>query len=561
MYVCDFETTTSAADCRVWAWGAFEIGSYDNFTYGNSIESFFKWLKEIAVNKETIYFHNLKFDAQFILYYLLKNGWTAQPHSVSKKDYKSFDFTTLISDKGQFYSLELYFKKLKTVTHKVKILDSLKVLPFKVEELPKAFNIALQKLEIDYNEDRPIGHELTQTEIEYLKNDCVIVSRALDYLFASGLTKMTTAGNAFAAYKDIIGKANFTRWFPTPDYDADIRQAYRGGFTFVNPKFQNVECDGGIVLDVNSLYPSVMRYKPLPFGIPNFHFGKVEPTTLYPLYVQMLRCNFKLKEGYLPTIQLKNNGLFSPTEYITDSNGEDVVLCLTNIDLDLFFEHYEVTNIEYMCGYSFKQSYILFADYVDKWNTEKIKSAIEGNSAKRTLAKLLLNSLYGRFAINPNCRSFLPRLDPANDDLCYTLDDPEERELVYIPVAIFITSWARDITIRAAQANIERFYYADTDSLHLRGYDLPNNIEIDDYKLGAWKLESKFVKAKYLRAKSYIEVEESGKLKITCAGLPAYCHSQVTFENFQKGASYGGKLRPVKVPGGVILEECNFTIN
>ena len=75
MYVADFETTTNIEDCRVWAWGLCEIGNISNFIYGNNISSFFEKMKELSKQQETIYFHNLKFDGEFIIYHLLKNGW------------------------------------------------------------------------------------------------------------------------------------------------------------------------------------------------------------------------------------------------------------------------------------------------------------------------------------------------------------------------------------------------------------------------------------------------------------------------------------------------------
>ena len=39
-FTADFETTTDLDDCRVWAWAVCEIGNFDNFKYGNSIEDF-----------------------------------------------------------------------------------------------------------------------------------------------------------------------------------------------------------------------------------------------------------------------------------------------------------------------------------------------------------------------------------------------------------------------------------------------------------------------------------------------------------------------------------------
>lgn len=557
MYVADFETTADKDDCRVWAWGLFEIGSFGNFEYGNSIDSFMKRMEELSKEKATVYFHNLKFDGEFILYYLLKNGWS---HVKEKKDRGNCTFMTLISDKNAFYAIDVYFKMLKTKQYKVKFLDSLKVLPLPVEEIARAFDLPMKKLEIDYSADRPVGHELTQEEVDYLRNDVEIVARALKILFDQGLDRMTTASNAMKDYKTIISRKCYDRWYPAPEYDQDVRQSYRGGFTYADPRFQYQEIGAGIVLDVNSLYPSVMYDKPLPYGDPIFFNGEYKEDKLYQLYVQMLRCQFELKPEHIPTLQLKYTPRFMPTEYVTSSNGEDVVLCMTSVDLELFFEHYDVYNVEYIAGWKWKASQILFTDYIDKWYQVKQQATIDGNKALRTIAKLMLNSLYGKFGMNPKTRSKFPVLDRQNDRITYVFGEIEERKPVYIPLACFVTAWARYKTITAAQAVYDRFLYADTDSLHLIGTEIPPELDVDPVRLGAWKHESTFTRAKFLRAKSYVE-EIDGKLHVTCAGLPERCHDQVTFENFNINATYTGKLQPVHTAGGIVLEETTFKIS
>lgn len=556
MYVADFETTTDAQDCRVWAWGLYEIGSYGHFQYGNSIDSFMDKMKELSAEKATIYFHNLKFDGEFIIYWMFTHGWL---HVQEKKERTNCSFMTLISDKGAFYSMEIYFRMLKTRQYKITFLDSLKVLPLSVAEIARAFDLPIQKEEIEYDADRPVGHELTLAEISYLRNDCEIVARALEQLFKQELTKMTTAANAMNNYKEIISRKNFSYWYPEPDYDADVRQSYRGGFTYADPRFTNREIGAGIVLDVNSLYPSVMYSKPLPYGDPIYFTGRYKQDNLFQLYVQMIRCNFRLKKDHIPTIQIKQSAAFMPTEYLTDSNGEDVTMCLTSVDLALFFEHYDVFNLEFLSGWKWKASTMLFTDYIDKWYGVKQQATEDGNKPLRTIAKLMLNSLYGKFGMNPKTRSKIPVYDRHSDSVRYVYGEWEERKPVYIPMATFITAWARCTTITAAQSVYDRFLYADTDSLHLIGTEIPEEIDVDPVRLGAWKHEATFTRAKYLRAKSYIE-EIDGKLEVTCAGLPDDCHDQVTFENFSENAVYTGKLRPVHTAGGIVLEETNFSI-
>lgn len=272
----------------------------------------------------------------------------------------------------------------------------------------------------------------------------------------------------------------------------------------------------------------------------------------------MLTCQFEIKPGHIPTIQLKNNLSFNPTEYLTTSGDEEITLCLTNVDLDLFFKHYDVYNIEYHSGWKFKSTTGLFTEYIDKWTDVKIQASIDKNNAMRTLAKLMLNSLYGKFALNPNVQSKIPYYD--NGIVKYYNGDKETRSPLYIPVGTFVTSWARYITITSAQSVYDRFIYADTDSLHLIGEELPDNLDIDPVNIGKWKHESTFTRARFLRQKSYIE-EIDGEIKITCAGLPESCYKYVTWDNFKEGASYPGKLQPKHVPGGIILKDIDFTIN
>ena len=569
-YTADFETTTSPDDCRVWAWGLFKIGSYGNFEYGNDLTEFMSRINELAKGgRVDIYFHNLKFDGQFIIYWLFSNGFY---HVTKKEDRGDCCFMTLISNMGEFYAIDVYFKKQGKRWIYCRFLDSMKILPLPVRDLPEAFNITLKKLNLDYDGERDIGHELTSSELNYLRNDCEIVARALEHMFTEGLTKMTLAGCALADYTNIVGQRAMERWFPSPDYDADVRQAYKGGFVYADPRFAGKEIGAGIVLDVNSLFPWAYSTQPLPYGEPKYFEGEYKKDNLYNVYVQMLRCSFRLKPDHIPTIQLKGSLGFMPTEYVRDSGDLEVCLCLTSVDLKLFFDHYDVFNVEYLSGWKFKSSTNLFTAYSEKWFGVKAQATRDKNKPLRFIAKRMLNSIYGRFAINPNTYSKIPYYKAETDTVEYANGEDEQRKPLYIPVGAFITAYARDKTIRAAQMLYDRFLYADTDSLHLIGKEIPDDIlEIDDVELGAWAHESSFDRAKYLRAKTYIEEEGiitrrgfqisyRRELRVTVAGMPAKLHKLVTFDNFKPGAVYGGKLLPKRVPGGVVLSETTFKI-
>ena len=168
----------------------------------------------------------LKFDGEFIIYYLLKNGYK---HVEKRQDVESNTFTTLISDMGMFYQITVYFEKGNKKTHKVTFIDSLKIIPFSVEQIAKSFNLKISKLKIDYNKPRERNHILTLEEESYIKNDVNIVGEALNVLFEEKLTKMTQGSNALNDFKGMLSFSKFAHYFPELEYDVDkdIRQSYK----------------------------------------------------------------------------------------------------------------------------------------------------------------------------------------------------------------------------------------------------------------------------------------------------------------------------------------------
>lgn len=591
-YVADFETTTNPTDCRVWAYAICEVGNKENIQVGNTIHDFMEWCKNQKDNN-LVYFHNLKFDSQFILNWLFKNGFV---HTTQPKDRQSHTFSTMINDKGLFYQIEVIFYKKGKRVNKVTFQDSLKLIPLSVEDIAESFNMEITKLKIDYDahNNQPEGAELTEKEKEYIKHDVLIVAEAIEYFYSQGLNKMTIGACALAEYKQLIDAKNFERIFPVPKYHNDVKQSYRGGFTYLNPKFAEKTVKNLIVLDVNSLYPSVMYDSELPYGTPIFFTGEYKPDPLYPLYTQMIRCQFDLKEGKIPTIQIKHGYDFKGTEYLKSSGDVEVTLCLNSVDLELFKENYNIYNIEYMSGWKFRSAKGLFKEYIDKWTQKKIQAKENGNNGLYLISKLFLNSLYGKFGTDTRVKEKIPYMG-RNGQVKYRDTVAKQRDGIYIAMASFITSYARNVTIRSAQKIMDdyasgkskiQFVYADTDSLHCISpdYELPEGLEIDPVKLGAWKYESKAQKGTFLRPKCYMEKEiitekEYNKgiksefkflyskfkdnyyyNKITVAGMPKSCYQHVNFKNFKIGASYDGKLVPKLVPGGIILEKIDFTI-
>lgn len=580
--MADFETRAgelAEQENKTWVWGwtCCNIFDIENVFSGSSINSFFAFLRKCG--DCICYFHNLKFDGKFILDYLLKNDyvWCAD-----RKEFKSHNkkgFMTLIDDSGVFYSITIH----NGYRLKVEFRDSMKKLPFSVDVIAKSFKTKYKKLSLDYVLDRPVGYTPDPEELEYMKNDVRIVAEVLQFLYNGGFDKMTIGSDALTHYKD-INPSQFKHFFPqlTKEEDSFIRKAYRGGWCYVNPKYSaRVLHELGNTYDVNSLYPSMMSSVPYemhgkmtvnryPCFTGIYYKGEYIPDDTYPLYVCHIRAGFVVKDGYLPTIQLKNNFMFVANEYITDSNGVQE-LYLTSVDYELFCEHYEIYSIEFIDGYKYGYCTGIFDSYINTFMEIKKKS----KGAERSQAKLMLNNLYGKFAQSVEVGSKSPLIEDGANKVSYHFEPVQERKGVYIPVGCFVTAYSRRFTIYHAQQNYEKFCYADTDSIHLIGD--AKGLKVHPTELCCWAWESQWNSAKFLRQKTYMEhvVKVDGEecdphWDIKCAGMPQnvkdvfldeIAKGTKVVDDFAVGLHYDNiKLRPVTVDGGVLLKTTPFEI-
>ena len=564
-YVADFETTSTSnyeidKSVRVWAVNVREIATNEVTLTSNNVDDFFKF---ISKESSEIYFHNLKFDGMFILHELFKRGY-----KWSEKPKEEMTFGTLIADTGIWYSITIIHKKYNKRYIKTTIYDSLKKLPFSASQIAKGFNLPIAKGSIDYEKYRGEDYVMTEEEKEYIENDTSIIAQALKIQFENGLTKMTIGADALGNFKDGIGKKGFNYLFPILPHsvDADLRQAYKGGFVYLNPMYKGKIIENVLSYDVNSLYPSVMYDRPLPYGYPVYYQGEYKKDKKHPLFICVIRANFELKDGFIPTIQLKNSFRFNPTEYITTSNDEVVQMTMTSVDLELFLKHYNIKSIEYVCGWKFKATTGLFKQYIDFWGEIKKKE----KGAKRQLAKLMLNSLYGKFGTNDRKCQNIPYFDRQENMVKFKRGEEKIEKPVYTALACFVTAWARFKTITSAQkVGINNFVYADTDSLkivNLRQHHVKKIIDVHDHDLGKWKFEGFANKGKFLRAKTYAlnivsyKPERKEEFHVTCAGMPDTVKEKVNFDNFTYGSKFSGKLLQKRVQGGVMLADTEFTI-
>ena len=145
---------------------------YDNDNYdmvsGTSIDSFMGYVK--TLHKPVLFFHNLKFDGSFIVWWLLKNGYKWS----KEKEPKTFD--TMINKQGIWYQISIVWDVKGRNKHETIIQDSLKKMPYSISAIAKnfGFDSDMQKLKIDYNCYRKENGVLSATDKEYLRHDVVI---------------------------------------------------------------------------------------------------------------------------------------------------------------------------------------------------------------------------------------------------------------------------------------------------------------------------------------------------------------------------------------------------
>lgn len=580
-FACDFETTVyqGQTSTEVWSSACVELGTENVLVFG-SIERQFEYFQSLDCNI-LAYYHNLQFDGMFWLSYLINKEHYEQAYEIENnetmngrflKDFEMPDksFKYMISDMGQWYTITI-----KVNNHIILMRDSLKLLPFSLDRIGKSFNTKHKKLTMEYSGLRYADCYISPEEMEYIKNDVLVLKEALEFMFSEGHKKLTIGSCCLEEFKNtLLMETDWEQFFPNL-YDIEIdedtfgsktagdyiKKSYRGGWCYVAKGKENKIFHNGCTADVNSLYPSMMSSESgnyYPIGKPHFFTkeipdicvnDKLNKTPMY--YFIRIKTRFKIKKNKLPFVQIKNTYKFKGNECLETSdvlingkyystytdldgtlNDGRITMTMTMIDYKLFREHYDVFDFEILDGCWFYTQIGIFDAYINKYKTIKMNS----KGAMRELAKLFLNNLYGKMATSTNS-SF--KLVFADDDgvLHYKTVYENNKKPGYIAIGSAITSYARNFTIRAAQKNYHGinnrgFIYADTDSIHcdLRPEEI-KGIKIHDRDFCCWKIESEWDIGYFNRQKTYIEhmiKKDSEPLSvpyydIKCAGMPPRC--------------------------------------
>lgn len=472
------------------------------FTYRTWEDFYFLLKGGIIPAGSYLYAHNgAKYDNRYIMETALKHG---------------FEITNIMYiQNGLTFTLK--YKKRRWY-----IRDSYHLLPGSLKNLCIDFDIAHKKKDFDIEAWGAQGWPLTEELKEYLKFDCISLYELLEVFKdqVEGDIKRTLASTAFnqllkTTYKKKPLKEILKNFLNKHD-EKEIRQAYKGGRVEVfKRKGQDL-----YKYDVNSLYPWAMYKYNYPFG---FHHTITDPARAEQKIkageLGIYKCNIYCPYMKYPYLALKkDNKLIFPVgtwqDWITSFEIEEARKRGYKIDI--------------IKGHTFEHKGKLFKPFVNK--NYEIKKTSSG--AKKQVAKLFLNSAYGKFGQRREVRNIYTRQELIEKDIDLLEVQPvgpnlyQQKKELYMNrsinpvVAAFVTAYARHELYLGMEDIINRggeIYYIDTDCI-VSDIELSQEHQ-DSQELGKWDFEGFIKRGVFISPKLYALQEADDQILIKAKGV------------------------------------------
>ena len=554
---------------------------------GTDIKGFLEHVRRTAGSRSLyVYFHNLSYDAYFVVQALMLDGarnmdtWTDK---CLRKGCKESCFRTYINSKNQWSAIDWYPRGLKPSGAKndrrphVIFRDSLAHLNVTLVAVGEL--VGLPKLEMteeDYSRCRLINYSPTPEEIAYVTRDVEILSRLLDFIDWRVGSLAISSGSIFLKtlpeYRGLHRSrsrgsreaVNFDSWFPLLGERADsiLRLGYHGGLCRVKPSIKGREIKGpGRVYDINSLYSSILLDESLPVGEPVFY----EPNGLPPdgLWIAEALVSFSLRSDGIPC-------LFDEGSRILES-GSVMRLIMTSVDYGLYREMYDFHLLDVSWCFQICGKRGLFDTYVNLFRRRK--EASSRGSVPRFQAKQYLNRLVGKFGYSSKPVRKSVRLDDDQwvEYVPFMPRTRSDRRFVsmhgYLPLPMFVNAYGRARMARAIKRSGDRFLYCDTDSLHVLGDSPVEGLDVHDSRLGAWKLEHRFEEAFYNRPRQYglRTIDDSGRVQdlIHLGGVPSSILTGISLDDITHSNHFEGYVKQLAPSGNLewALREYDYTVD
>jgi hypothetical protein len=339
-----------------------------------------------------------------------------------------------------------------------------------------------EKQEFDYAKmERNVREKYKAQILEYLHSDCVYLFELVSHFNERFGPRITIGGTAIRELRKVHP------WNKCGSgHDKTFRPYYFGGRVEC---FQSGVIGGGVKLyDVNSMYPYVMKTWRHPIN-GRFELSRALPSTFErPYFAHIVARN----RGALPS---KNeNGSLT----FNKASGE-FFACSHEIEAALEFDLIDIIEVKRVMVAT---EFVSFDKFIDEQYRLRREAKDAGDRIGDLFAKLLMNSSYGRFGINPEnfedwniCRSIDEEMQLREQGFRNTAEFPHfnlwskpaeimEEQYADVSTAASITSASRAHLLRGLQKSVDPIY-CDTDSIICRGF----SGDVDSARLGAWDLE------------------------------------------------------------------------
>lgn len=500
--IISVDTETRGFDTRKFVCGciAYEDGSVD--TYFTRTEMYNKIINIIESNGKRghntyIYGHFHEYD----FYTYARDHWQDEGF-----EYLNFNPFIVI------YRGSPDMRKRKKYGY---FLDSYSLFRMPLEQLGNYIGMPKGETHVKLTEDMSkITEEEMKDIVEYCKNDTLIVINAIlnlrEKLEVLGYKprKILTSGQvAMSTFISHLRRENLWWKLTNPgergniiktEYDHEIRTSFRGGR---NEAFQLGEFENVTGVDINSLYPFIMREMPFPDlssetlirdPLRKLKISDIE--TRLGFVCAEMEIPEGLEYGYLP-IRYKKHLVFPVKPGLRLKSWWTVNEFSEAKELG-----YKIKQIEYAILYETSEN--IFRKYINDLYLERVKS----DQAMQLVIKMIMNSLFGKFGQKAGKKTikFIYRSDVSeycNEDTweiegdmgskyaISKVDMGEERYFVNPAIPSMITSYARDYLFKHMRAvDTDDLIYTDTDSLMIKNFSRYKKLFDIGKEIGQWKV-------------------------------------------------------------------------
>ncbi len=403
----------------------------------------------------------------------------------------------------------------RTHKHRYEIRDSYALIPTSLAKMTKSLSPEFVKKDLNF--DTEDFDSANPQHIEYLRYD-VLGLRAALTRFKSLIRELwqvntgwTAPSTALKCWRSTLHQDYYR---PRPDVDTFCRRAYYGGLVFIRDTRMHTDC---VSIDVNSMYPFVMRKFGVPYGpATSTKSERVDRPGFYHCRVRARGIPFTFIPARLDGHLLWPLGIFD-----TYLSSVEIVQART--------AGYE---IDVLRGYVFDEIQFLFNDFVSQCEGLRIRHK---GTAIEDVVKIMQNSVYGKFGSKPIVteyalteeRGYQPVCGPDGLPSDVLFERETELDATYLQPhwSAWITAQARlYLTHMVYAIGPEHVLYGDTDSITMTRAGYARFCESGfgiGVQYGHVKVEKRWQAFIAGGPKNYAGILESGEYYGRAKGVPS----------------------------------------